>query len=796
MLRSAIGFASLQLLATLSAPPALAQTTLAIGGRVVDALSGTPVIGAEVSLNDGMARVSTTAEGRFRIGNLRVGSYTVHVVRLGYESASLAEVDAGTGDLEIVLVPAAIRLSEIVVAPGTFSFGGDAPTARQTMSRAEIDAVPQFAEDIFRAVNRLPGLTSADFTSRFSIRGGRPDETLIRIDGLEIYEPYHMKDFQDGAVSIIDSELIDGVELMTGGFPVRYGNYTSGVFNVTTRDAEDERTRYGLGLSLINARGMVEGTFDEGRGTFFASGRRGYVDLVLKVLGEGGVPSPAYHDVFAKLKYRFSDAHSVAINVLQANDSWTFDAQETTGFLDTINTLEDTRNRYGNAYGWVTHEALIGDRALVRTLASVASVTSNRNGGEYYAVDSSPIYDIEARRDFSVFGLKQDWSIDLASRLAMDVGLEVRRLEADYATEHVINQDPDNPYPDPTLFFPVVEQATLRREGSTVGAYAAARLRPLDRITLELGSRYDRADYTGDRDFSPRLNALVELREGTNLRVGWGVFRQMQNVWDLSILDASREYFPSERSSQVTASLEHSFAGGGVLRVEAYRKDGDRLRPVYRNWKGGIDVFPESNEDRIRVFPTTSVSRGIELHHRRNFSDRLSIRASYALAEVEEQVTAIENVNEPRPLLFAPTHGAPRDQRHALNLDATYRPWESWSLTGSYTFHTGWPTTIQATEEIPVQGGGFETFIRPEPIYGARLPDYHRVDARLTKRTRFRGGDLRAFFEVSNLTNRTNVFGYDYFRAPTTDGSFVLNRDPEGGFVILPSLGVSWTGWR
>ena len=172
------------------------------------------------------------------------------------------------------------------------------------------------------------------------------------------------------------------------------------------------------------------------------------------------------------------------------------------------------------------------------------------------------------------------------------------------------------------------------------------------------------------------------------------------------------------------------------------------------------------------------------------------MRASYALAKVDETVSAIENVNEPRALLFSPTHGAPHDQRHAVNLDVTYRPWRSWSLSSSYTFHTGWPTTLQATEVVQLPGGGTQTVIRPEPIYGHRLPGYHRLDARLTKRSSFRGGDLRLFVEVSNLTNRTNVFGYDYFRAPTTDGSFVLGRDAEGGFVILPSVGVSWNGWR
>ncbi len=220
-----------------SSPRGGSAQEVSIVGRVMDAVTATPVAGADVSLNSGDARVSTDSNGGFAITNLRPGMYSVHIVRLGYEELTLEGIEARaeSAPLEIAVNPAAVVLSEIIVSPGTFSFGGSGPAARQTMSRADIDAVPQFAEDIFRAVNRLPGLTSGDFSSRFSIRGGRPDETFIRIDGLEIYEPYHLKDFNDGAISIIDSEVVEGVELMTGGFPVRYGNYTSGVFNINTR---------------------------------------------------------------------------------------------------------------------------------------------------------------------------------------------------------------------------------------------------------------------------------------------------------------------------------------------------------------------------------------------------------------------------------------------------------------------------------------------------------------------------------------------------------------------------------
>jgi len=84
------------------------------------------------------------------------------------------------------------------VTPGAFSFMDSGSSSRQTMSREEVESVPQIGKDIFSAVNRLPGLVSGDYSAHFSIRGGRHDETLILLDGLELYEPYHPKDFNEG----------------------------------------------------------------------------------------------------------------------------------------------------------------------------------------------------------------------------------------------------------------------------------------------------------------------------------------------------------------------------------------------------------------------------------------------------------------------------------------------------------------------------------------------------------------------------------------------------------------------
>jgi hypothetical protein len=275
--------------------------------------------------------------------------------------------------------------------------------------------------------------------------------------------------------------------------------------------------------------------------------------------------------------------------------------------------------------------------------------------------------------------------------------------------------------------------------------------------------------------------------------LGWGEYRQAQGIGDLSILNGQSTYFPSELSTQWTGGLEHTFENGTSIRAEVYRKSGEELRPVYRNWKGGLDTFPETNEDRILVSPTASRSTGAEFSLQRNLGDRLTVRGSYAYSVAEETVASVDNVNEPNTLLFNRIHGGPQDQRHAANLDLTYRWSEPWLITGSYAFHTGWPGTLEELQTVLDDDGEPDYAILPQTIYGHQLPAYHRMDFRLTRRTAFRGGELRLFVEVSNLTNHENVFGYDYYRSPGPSGSVGIERDVETGFTILPSIGVSWT---
>jgi hypothetical protein len=94
-------------------------------------------------------------------------------------------------------LPAA--LDEIVVS-ARYSLLRDEPVAIVDLDREQIMELPHFGDDLFRAVSILPGISSKDFSARFNIRGGPHDELLVRLDGLELFEPFHLEDFDRGAI--------------------------------------------------------------------------------------------------------------------------------------------------------------------------------------------------------------------------------------------------------------------------------------------------------------------------------------------------------------------------------------------------------------------------------------------------------------------------------------------------------------------------------------------------------------------------------------------------------------------
>ena len=192
-----------------------------------------------------------------------------------------------------------IALGEIVVT-STFSILKDEPISGTALSREEIMDLPHFADDLFRAVTVLPGTAAGDISGRFAVRGGYYPEILVQLDGQELFEPFHLKDFQ-GVFSILDPEVIGGVDLIPSGYPAQFGDRMTSVLDMTSGTPGQRRTN--LGISFSNAWFGSAGTFADGKGHWSGSLRRGYLDVVLKFAQDSEDqddedPSPQYWDAF------------------------------------------------------------------------------------------------------------------------------------------------------------------------------------------------------------------------------------------------------------------------------------------------------------------------------------------------------------------------------------------------------------------------------------------------------------------------------------------------------------------
>src|SRR5690606_16191980 len=153
----------------------------------------------------------TDANGRFRLPHLAAGPHRVRARHLGFRPLEVdgeAQADGGV-ELALLLERAPTPLASVVVSPGQYGVLRQGAAAARSLTREQLTSAPQVGEDLFRVVSRLPGVAASDFSAAFRLRGAAPEELLVTLDGVQLYEPFHLKDF-DGALSIVDLGAVGG----------------------------------------------------------------------------------------------------------------------------------------------------------------------------------------------------------------------------------------------------------------------------------------------------------------------------------------------------------------------------------------------------------------------------------------------------------------------------------------------------------------------------------------------------------------------------------------------------------
>jgi outer membrane receptor protein involved in Fe transport len=629
--------------------------------------------------------------------------------------------------------------------------------------------MPHAADDLYRAVKRLPGAAGGDVTAKINVRGGEQDELLVVLDGLELYEPFHLKDFQS-VFSIIDSEAVGGVDFLTGGFPVQYGDRMSGVMDISVATPTGPPTT-AIELSTINARLLSEGSFNQDRGQWFVSARTWYPDAIVNAARETSKDVLAdYYDVLAKIQHEVGDRSVISANLLVAYDDL--------GFNDVSDDEEqDVRAEYGSYSAWLNLRTQWSANLFSQTVLSAGRLKRHREGLVDDEVDGR--LEVDDHRSFDFIGLGQDWTIELSPRNILKAGFDVVRQEAVYDYESVSTlQDPDIPSePLPSI---TVVDTHLEPEGSAYSLYVADRILIIDPLVIEVGLRWDRQTWIGDHQLSPRVNIMYAPSDRTAFRAAWGRFYQSQRLNELQVEDGVDEFFPAQLANHWLLSVEHSFSPGLASRFEIFRKDLSNLRPRYENLFDPIALFPEAEPDRVRIAPDRGLVRGLEIMFKGAPKGSFSWWASYILARAEDEIDGSWQARS-------------WDQRHALTAGINWSLRHRWTLSLAGIYHSGWPTTPVTGEVVGFEDGEPEV----EPILGtrnsARYSPYARFDLRVSKLYPTNHGEWRLYLEILNLTSRKNVCCTEGLEFDlNSDGSVTTNPEHRYWAPIIPTLGFGY----
>ena len=765
-----------------------------IRGRLMDAKTNAPLPYASVAVAGTTLGSSSEDDGTFTLLAVPTGTRTIVVSSIGYDRLELPGLVVTAGavlDLgSLKLTGTAVTLNSVTVSPGSFSVMGTNSASRQTLDAADIKNM-SWAEDLTRAVARLPGVSSNEFSSKFTVRGGETDEVLMVIDGMELYEPFHQRDFAGGLFSIVDIEAIQGIDLLTGGFAAEYGQRQSAVFNMRTKHVPNDERHTSIGLSIMNARVYTDGRFNKNKGSYLFSTRYGTLGQVLKLIGSNEY-QPTFYDGMVKVQHALGEKHQLSFQMLHAADKTAIRDEKP-------NNYDRHDTRYTSTYAWLTWRATLSDKLFVRTLLYGGGIDHTRIGS-FHKRDwtDKGDFSLSDKRNYVFGGVKQDWTWSANERFGLKVGWDARQLNASYDYTHAISEIRVNANEELYTFSRNVDIHT-KPNGQLYSAYLSGKVMLLPKLFTEAGLRWDHATYTNDDFLSPRVSLAYAFGPNTFLRAAYGQYYQSKFINNLDVNHSATRFDPAELSTHYVLGFEHLFKRGISFRVEGYYKEISRISPQYQNLRDPWEVFPESRNDVVLVTFDGATAKGIEFFVKYDQGKKFSWWFSYALARAEETITNVEfdGIFEER----TGTMPRPNNQDHTIYVDVNYRMNAKWHFSLSWQYYVGWPrTTYEYVYQQSPDSTGLHFYQRHFAFNGERYPAYHRLDARVNRHFKAGKGRITAFLNVINAYDRFNLRKFDLGIAtnaddnlvPDDNGNYQITQDHQGWFGLTPIIGASW----
>ena len=712
-----------------------AAANFTIAGTVTEKTSGEYAIGATVGVytdsiaaNDNLVTGTFTNKyGFFSIPDLEMGEYWLFITGIGYEIFQ-KRIAVKNEDLllNIQLESKDIRLQEVIV---------EEERTTETREISTIQVSPDFVSkmpsiggeiDVFRTLQLLPGVQqSTELSSGLYVRGGSPDQNLVLLDGVIVYNPTHL----GGFLSSFNSDALRDVKLIKGALPAEYGGRLSSVIDLSMKEGTKEDFSGSGALSMISSKLTLEGPIND-NSTFMVSGRRMYLDLLLGLSDAAGeeedYPDYYFYDLNAKVNYKLGENDRIFASGYFARDVFGFDNDEE---FETLWGNSTSNLRWMHIFSpklFSNFSMIYTDYLFETTLTDDDNIMNSFNS--YSQI-----------KDFMLRGnLEYHPGKDHKIKAGMEVTNHQFNVKASTSFEEEFNFD----------YLSTGEISTL-----DAAFYVQDEWNTGD-FTHNLGFRgyyFQEGNYF---DIEPRLSSVYQYTDDLSFKASFDIAHQYLHLVTRNDINLPTDlWFPSTKDIKpqkgfqfVLGAEKLLFNGEYLVSVEGYYKDMQNLIEFKDNadFNFGMPDTDQFTFGKGRAY-------GVELFINRRIGN-LTGWLGYTLAWTERKFDELNNGN-----WFPPRY----DRRHDISLAMTYNINDTWELGAAWVYGTGQAYTVpNGTYTInPVNMGGF---VNDEYHYssrnGYRMPSYHRMDVNFMYKYSWFGLPFEFSINVYNIYNRKNPF--------------------------------------
>lgn len=783
---SALLILPLMLLSGIFVDTSAQERRVTLSGRISDAASGETLIGAGVKC--GTLGAVSNDYGFYTLTRPAGKQVELTYSYVGYEDAVVV-LDLVRDTTVNIALKANSHIQEAVV-----SAQKESGIQATKMSAIEIpmtlikNTPTLFGEaDVLKTIQLMPGVQSGvEGFSGIYVRGGGPDENLLLLDGISLYNTEHLL----GLFSIFQPEAVKKVTLFKGSFPARYGGRTSSIIDVRTNDGNMQETHGTVGVGLLSDKFHLEGPIVKGKTTYSVSARGMHTLLFDRVLALFKVPANYFfYDLNGKVTHKFGDRDRLYLNLYNGRDAFYYTEKDGGAQGNTVSWDDKTRINWGNTLASLRWNHVFNGRLFANATGAWTRyrMIMQYSTGEKDRSTTPPVlhkYVFDYRSGLQDLTGKIDFDYTPGPRHRIKFGAEY--VYHTYVPETLTNVEQESSAGKTLMDTTITNARQGNRYGHEIAFYAEDDFTIGNWLTLNPGLHMAMFMTNGKTYLAPepRMSAKVDFGRGFSAKAACSRMSQYVHLLSSSMITLPIDlWVPITKdikpvtADQYSAGFYYNGLHGWEFSVEGYWK---QMRNVLE-YKDGISFLANSNQWEDKVEMGEGRAFGVELFLQKTMG-RTTGWLGYTLAK-SDRIFPTGTINNGLRYPYR------YDRRHNLSLVVNHKFSEKVDLSGTWTFASGGTTTIPERETAVLTPDGRIVQIDYAPHRNNyRLPPSHRLNLAVNLHRPQRHGESIWSFSVYNVYCRMNPNFVFSSSDRSFDESVYTRKDKLTQLTLLPFI--------